>query len=178
MATEFTSSVEAPRRGERFYLHALVGAVVTVVTSFVPFAPVLGGAVAGYLQGPDTGTGTRVGAVSGLIASVPLAALFVVLFTVMSFGSAVSGEIAGPMFVVFLAGTVLLFAAVYTVGLSAVGGYLGAAVGTSRKQRRLSEFERTTTAADVAPSTERAEHGATDVAESETTEPAERADRE
>jgi len=42
--------------------NAIVGAVVTALTaSFVPFAPVAGGAVAGYLQGRDREEGLRVG---------------------------------------------------------------------------------------------------------------------
>jgi hypothetical protein len=48
--------------------NALIGAVVTVVLPFVPFSPLLGGAVAGYLQERD---GFRVGAPSGAIAAVP-----------------------------------------------------------------------------------------------------------
>jgi hypothetical protein len=45
-------------------LHALVGAVTAVVLSFVPFSPLLGGVVAGFLEGPDSRDGTVAGGVS------------------------------------------------------------------------------------------------------------------
>ena len=111
-------------------LHALVGAVVTVVLSFIPFvSPVLGGGVAAYLSEADANEGVRIGAISGVIASVPL--LLLGLFLVFVLGVfAVSGPGGGG--VAFGIGGlifVLLFGAIavaYTVGLSALGGYLGA----------------------------------------------------
>jgi len=49
--------------------NALLGAVVTVVVSpFVPFAPIFGGLLAGYLQGGDREDGLWIGTVSGAIA--------------------------------------------------------------------------------------------------------------
>lgn len=134
MATETTTEV-APR-GENFYVHALLGAVATVLLSFVPFSPVLGGGIAGYMQNEGTGRGTRVGAVSGVFASLPLLAVFALLFTVMSFGSVLTGEFAGPLFVVVLVGGILLVVGLYTVGFSAAGGYLGAELAASRAERR------------------------------------------
>jgi hypothetical protein len=109
-------------------LHALIGAVVTVVVSFVPFSPVLGGGVAAYLNDADANDGVRIGALSGAIASVPL--LLFGLFAVFVLGFfAVSGPGGGGMafglgglFLVLVAG---LITVAYTVGLSALGGYLG-----------------------------------------------------
>lgn len=157
MATD-TSVDVAPRGetspGENFYLHALLGAVVTAVTSFVPFSPILGGAVAGYLQERGTGVGARVGAVSGIIAALPLAGIFFVVFSVMSFGSIMTGEFAGPLFVIVLVGTVLLFVGLYVVGLSALGGYIGASFADSRAERRLAaELEAGDDGATVAAGT-------------------------
>jgi hypothetical protein len=123
-------------RGENFYLHALLGAVVSVATSIIPFSPLLGGAVAGYLHNNGTDRGTQVGLVSGIIASLPLAAMFFLMFTIMSFGSLTTGEFAGPMFVVTMIGLILLVAAVYILGLSAVGGYIGAMYAESRPRTR------------------------------------------
>lgn len=129
-------ATEVGPRGENFYLHAILGAVVTVVTSFVPFSPVLGGVVAGYLHDEGTGRGTRVGLVSGVIASLPLALVLFIVFTVMSIGSITTGEFAGPAFVVVIVALGLLFVALYTVGLSAAGGYLGGMFAESRVEKR------------------------------------------
>lgn len=132
-----------------FYLHALLGAVVTVVTSFIPFSPLIGGAVAGYLHNEGTSRGTRVGFVSGIFASLPLAAVFFFMFTIMSFGSLTTGEFAGPMFVIIMIGLMLLIAAVYILGLSAVGGYLGAMYAESQAQARATEESPDATYASV-----------------------------
>lgn len=134
MSTETTTGV--PPRGENFYVHALLGAVVTIVTSIIPFSPILGGAVAGYLHDQGTSRGTRVGAVAGVIASIPLALVFFFMLTVMSIGSITTGEIAGPMFVLLIIGLALVFIALYTVGLSAAGGYIGASFAESRVETR------------------------------------------
>ena len=110
-------------------LHALIGAVVTVVFSFVPFSPVFGGGVATYLNHADTSDGVRIGALSGLIASIPLllfGLLVFAIFGLFTIGGPGSGGVAvglGGFFVVLLLGVVAI---AYTVGLSALGGYLGA----------------------------------------------------
>lgn len=103
----------------------VAGAVVTVLTSFVPLSPVLGGAAAAYLRKGDRETGLRVGALTGLVAAVPVVVLFAFLvggFAVVASELAL-GAVTG---VVTLALVFSLFVAVlYTVGLSALGGYLG-----------------------------------------------------
>lgn len=102
-------------------LNALLGGVVTVGTAlFVPFSPVLGGAVAGYLEGGDSDAGLKVGTLAGLVATVPL--LFVVLL-----GLAVLPVVGPDGAVGVLLVGLLLFVliAAYTVGLSALGGVLG-----------------------------------------------------
>ena len=108
-------------------LHALLGAVVTVVLSFIPFSPVLGGGVAAYLNEADASQGLRVGALSGIIATVPLVLFGLLLVSFLGFFAlGLRGGVAlgiGGLLVVTVFG---LIAAVYTVGLSALGGYLGA----------------------------------------------------
>ncbi|AXG05261.1 hypothetical protein DU500_01805 [Haloplanus rubicundus] len=110
-------------------LHALIGAVVTVVFSFVPFSPVLGGGVAAYLNDADTSDGVRVGALSGLIASIPLLIFGLLAFAIFGLftvgGPGMNGMAVGlgGFFIVLLIGVVAI---AYTVGLSALGGYLGA----------------------------------------------------
>jgi len=107
-------------------LHALLGAVVTVVLSFVPFSPVLGGGVAAYLNGADASRGLRVGALSGAIATVPLVLFGLLLVSFLGlFALGMQGGVAfgiGSLLVIIVFGVI---AAVYTVGLSALGGYLG-----------------------------------------------------
>lgn len=108
--------------------NALIGAVVTAILAWiVPLAPIVGGAVTAYLQRGDRETGVRVGALSGLLSLVPLALLgiaivgFIGLFTLDPTGTAVS------LIAVVI---VLLVGSVYVVGLSALGGYLGAHIVT------------------------------------------------
>lgn len=126
------STVGDPERSP--WVNALVGAVVTVVTAFVPFSPALGGGVAGYLQQGGDREGLRIGAVAGLLAAIPLLALFGLLFLVLFFGVAVSGEVAGPLFVVAILLVLALFVVGYTVVLSAVGGLVGGALADREKR--------------------------------------------
>lgn len=107
------------------FVNALIGAVVSFVLSFVPFSPVLGGAVAAYLEGRD---GVRVGAISGLVAALPVAAFVFLLASLFLFGDGLG------LFV--LIGVVVLVAVVYTVALSALGGYLGEYLVTRQAERR------------------------------------------
>lgn len=105
-------------------VNALIGAVVTVVTSFVPLSPVLGGGVPGYLQRGDTREGATVGAISGLFVAVPLAILGTLLAAVFAIVPEGGGAGLGLFALVFV--TILLVSSVYAVGLSALGGALGA----------------------------------------------------
>ena len=111
------------------FLNALIGAVVSVVLAFLPFSTVLGGGVAGYLQKGPRDEGLRVGAISGLIAMVPIF-LFATLFGGMFFFSMLGLGPRGLMGMSFLFLIGLLFLVLYVVALSAVGGYLGAYIAT------------------------------------------------
>jgi len=105
-------------------VNALIGGVASIVLSFVPFSPVLGGAVAGYLEGGDRGDGVRVGLYAGLVAGIPLAVFMFLVVAVFS-GFAVglrSGGVGVLAFVVLFA---IVAALGYTVALSALGGWLG-----------------------------------------------------
>jgi hypothetical protein len=114
-------------------VNALVGAVATVVLSgILPFSPLFGGGVAGYLQGGDRSAGLRVGALSGVIALVPAAAVGLLVFAFF-FSALVGGAASGAprAFGAFGALSVVgfgFFAVVfvaYFAGLSALGGWLG-----------------------------------------------------
>jgi len=121
--------------GETWF-NAVVGGVVTLVLAPVlPFAPVLGGAVAGYLEADERGTGRadglRVGATAGVVAFLALL-VFAVLLGNLLFAVLTGLVGVPPAFVsgfgllVFVVGA--LFGALYVVGLSAVGGWLGVRV--------------------------------------------------
>lgn len=107
-------------RAPNTLLNALIGATVTVVTAFfAPLSPVLGGAIAGYLEGANADTGIWVGALSGVIALIPL--LVIVPFALFVFVF----EPIVAVSVLFLLAIVVGFLAVYTVGFGAIGGVLG-----------------------------------------------------
>lgn len=116
------------------WVNALIGAVVTVVTAFIPFSPALGGGVAGYLQQGGDREGLRIGALAGVLAAIPIMFIFGLIFVVMFLGIAVSGEVAGPLFVVGILVVIALFVVAYTVALSAVGGLVGAALADREKR--------------------------------------------
>ena len=140
---EYTNSTNAePGRSRSGFVNALLGAVVMTVFSWIPFAPVVGGALSGYLEagdahatGPASRRGVRVGALAGVLTTIPavLVLAFVgSLVTVGWFGMSTSGgmgprvSLGLPVFAWGLAMFVLVFALVYHVGLSALGGWLGA----------------------------------------------------
>ena len=105
-------------------LNAVIGGIASIVLSFVPFSPVLGGAVAGYLHGGDRGAGVRIGVYAGVVAAIPLAFflfLVVAVFGVFALGGRIGGGAVLIPFFLFA----LVVAAVYTVGLSALGGWVG-----------------------------------------------------
>jgi len=108
-------------------LNAVIGAVATAVLSgFVPFAPVLGGAIAGYLEGGTRNEGFRVGAISGVIGLVLGAVFFaiVLLFLVVFVAATEVPNLFGAFGLLFLLLGAIV-STVYTVGLSALGGWVG-----------------------------------------------------
>lgn len=103
-----------------FLLNAVFGAAITAVaTPFVPFAPLLGGALSGYLDAGSTESGAKIGAVSGAIALVPLLIVVPLLLFVLFLDPVFA---AGVLLVV---GIVAVFLVAYTIGLGALGGILG-----------------------------------------------------
>lgn len=107
------------------FVNALLGAVVTVILSFLMLSPLLGGLLAGYLEGGDRDDGLRVGAISGVIAIVPLVGLLLLFGGVLAVflvgGLPARVGAVGAVFVLF--GLAVISA--FTVGLSALGGWLG-----------------------------------------------------
>lgn len=104
---------------------AVLGAVATTVLSFVPFAPVLGGGLAGYLEVGRNGRAVSAGALAGLLAMGPLLAILVFLGIGLYVGLAGIGDAGyGILTAVAMLFAVLVTAA-YGAGLSAIGGFLG-----------------------------------------------------
>lgn len=116
-------------------LNALVGAVVNLlVASVVPFAPVAGGEVAGYLEGGSRGDGLGVGAMVGAIATLSVVSFFYLFGGLLDVAVQVPVMVAGIPGTVFLlipGGGVLTLAfllfvvPLIIVGLGAAGGWLG-----------------------------------------------------
>lgn len=107
-------------------LNAAIGAVVTLLTSFLGVSPVLGGGVAGYLQRESRERGAMVGALSGALASVPIAAVLMLIFLLgIAVPLADPGFALGGLGIVALVFLVALVLTAWNVVLGAVGGYLG-----------------------------------------------------
>jgi hypothetical protein len=111
--------------------NAAIGAVVTIALSFTGFSALLGGAVAGYLQREPPKRGARVGALSGGIAVLPVLMVLALGF-VLLLGQPTALGIPGAMELLIV---LLIFplSIAWIVGLSAVGGYVGAYLRTDRR---------------------------------------------
>jgi hypothetical protein len=101
---------------------AAVGALVAFLTGFVPGSPVLGGLVVGLLRRDDPREGAKVGALAGGLFALPT-----VLFASLFFGVFVGASLFGAVPAAFGVVAVFLFAlgTAYTIGLGALGGYIG-----------------------------------------------------
>ncbi|WP_336360619.1 DUF5518 domain-containing protein [Haladaptatus sp. ZSTT2] len=107
---------------QNIWVNALIGAVVAVIFSWIPFSPVLGGAIAGYLQKDE---GLKVGALSGAISAIPIMGIAFLFFGIVSFFTISTGAPRGGLAVGLIVWIILFFVLLYTVVLSAVGGILG-----------------------------------------------------
>jgi hypothetical protein len=109
--------------------NAIVGAMVTIVASFVPFSPILGGAVSGYLDRGSDGSPVRAGGIAGLFATLPV----IIVFAVITWS--LLGSATGLTTIVVASLVIsLVISVVYMIGLSALGGYLGAELTRSEGQ--------------------------------------------
>ncbi|MFB6105856.1 MAG: DUF5518 domain-containing protein [Halobacteriaceae archaeon] len=119
-STTTVTDAPADGGGTSTLVNALLGGVVGVVLAVLPFSPVLGGGVAGYLEADDARNWVAAGAIAGVVMLVPL--FFVMMFALFVLGIGMYGStLALGMVTVF----VFLFGAAYTVGLSLLGAYLG-----------------------------------------------------
>lgn len=129
MTESATASSVEPEKGPSLLINGFLGGVVAVLVAFLPFSTVLGGALAGYLQGPDRRASMKAGALAGLVALVPLL-LLAFLGAGFLFIVPVSPGSPGPGagfwgFLAVAALTVGGVLGIYTVGGGALGGYVG-----------------------------------------------------
>jgi hypothetical protein len=124
---EYQQTSDAESAGS-YCSYAVVGAVVTGILSFLPFSPVIGGGAAGYLEHFETGRTVSVGALSGLLAVVPILVLLVFVAIGLYAGLA-TVQYSG---VGIVTAAVMLFALLFTgafgAGLGALGGFAGGRV--------------------------------------------------
>lgn len=128
-------------RSHSSFIYAVIGAVAMTVFSWIPFAPVVGGALAGYLEStePDrtrsaSKRAMRVGGIAGALAMIPAVVIAGIILSIVGIawlGAGASGSGVGAWLgVPIVAGVfglfVLAMIAVYHVGLGALGGWLGA----------------------------------------------------
>jgi hypothetical protein len=104
-------------------INALIGGVVAIVASAIPAGTAIGGAVAGYLEGGSRTDGALVGAYAGFVALLPL--VIIGVFFTFIFGIGISGSPRMGLSLLLFAIIAFLGSAVYTVGLCAIGGFLG-----------------------------------------------------
>ncbi|AGN00333.1 hypothetical protein L593_01910 [Salinarchaeum sp. Harcht-Bsk1] len=107
-------------------LNAVIGGGFTIVTgNLIPLAPVVGGGIAGYLEGGSREDGVRVGVYAGLISLIPVLVFAFLVSSLFGLFGLFAGEvlpgIAGTIFFV----VALAFGVLYFVGGAAIGGWLG-----------------------------------------------------
>lgn len=105
--------------------NAVLGAIVAIVLSFVPFSQVLGGMVAGFLERSTSKSTVSVGAYSGFLSVLPVLVVLLVVLIGTIAGLLGVGEAALALGV---ATALLLAVAVLGAigaGLGAIGGYVG-----------------------------------------------------
>lgn len=134
----------------RKLVYGVLGAVVAVVLSFLPFSPLLGGVVAGFLEGTDTREGTITGSISGLIMFAPFLGIGFLFLAFLGFLGAGGMAAGGLVIFVFVIPIVLTIFA-YTLGLSALGGFLGAYLAADYPHRRNRIRESAGLGADETP---------------------------
>ncbi|AGN01255.1 hypothetical protein L593_06540 [Salinarchaeum sp. Harcht-Bsk1] len=119
------SRAAAGEQVSNFGANALLGAILAIVLSFVPFSQALGGIVAGYLESGSSERVVGVGAFSGFLSVAPLLALLVFVLAGIVAGLLEVGE--GALALVVGAALLLSLALLATVGagLGAIGGFLG-----------------------------------------------------
>jgi hypothetical protein len=109
---------DAPADLSDIVLYGLAGGVAGSVLSFVPFATVLGGALAGYLCGGTSADALKTGGVAGAVMTLPFLVVVAFFLFLLGFAGAPAEFGALALFAVGLG-------AAYTLGSGVIGGLLG-----------------------------------------------------
>jgi len=112
---------------------ALFGAFVSVLTSFLPGSPLLGGGLAGYFGGGTRLAGAKVGTLSGLVAVIPMVLLGGAVAIGVTVGAPASGAFADEALLLLVVGGSTLFSVLVTVALAGAGGTLGSYFAADRR---------------------------------------------
>jgi hypothetical protein len=128
--------------------NAAVGAVTTLVLFFVPFSPVVGGTVAGYLQDRGSAEGLVVGSFSGILAALPGAVVGALVAAAVVVGTPGSGPVTLAGAFLFGATVVGLYAVVAAAIGGAAGSYLHRELDGPDPTRLFGDGERRPRAAD------------------------------
>lgn len=108
-----------------YLAHALLGAVVSAVLSFIPFSGIIGGGLAGYLERGDSERTISVGAASGVLMSAPFLVLGLFVTAGLIAGSTAidNGGFAVVNAVAVIGGGLVSLG--IATALGAIGGWIG-----------------------------------------------------
>jgi hypothetical protein len=110
---------------------AVIGSAAAGLLSFLPGSAGLGGAVAGYLESGGTRRTASVGALAGVLLTIPAILVSVFVLGGLGTGLVSLGFTDSAVLVVVVMSIVVLFVAAVNVGLGALGGYVGGVLGTT-----------------------------------------------
>ncbi|MDG5817336.1 DUF5518 domain-containing protein [Natronococcus sp. A-GB7] len=116
---------EAGEPASSYGTYALIGAVVTVVLSFVPFSPALGGALAGYLERGESERTVSVGALAGFLPAAPVLAILAFVLIGLIAGLLTIGQVGEAIVVGATLFLTAMLVATLVGALGALGGYVG-----------------------------------------------------
>lgn len=116
--THSTPAAPAAEETGNTVINGLLGGFAGILLSFIPFATILGGMIAGYLEGGTPTDGIKPGLIAGLVMLLPVSVLLFFVVFVLGFGGM-------PAAFGILGVAIVLFTALYTVGSGVLGGYLG-----------------------------------------------------
>ena len=110
---------------DNYLAHALLGAVVSAVLSFIPISGIIGGGLAGYLQRGESERTVSVGAASAVLMSAPflVIGLFVAAGLIAGSTAISDGGFAVINAVVVIVGGLLSLG--IATALGATGGWIG-----------------------------------------------------
>jgi len=126
------AAVEDDESAGSYLSYAVLGAIATTVLSFIPFSPVVGGGLAGYLEGHETGRSISVGGLAGFLAMVP--GIVLLLFVTVGLYNGLATVDEGDFGIVVATAMLLvvLVVAAYGSGLGALGGFAGGRLSEDR----------------------------------------------